>query len=263
MLNDQEQIEPKPYPVIRGVISDLDGVVYRGDQAIGDAIRRFAQWREAGVPYCFVTNNAEKSAVQFADKLQSLGVAVTAENIVTSVDALLQYLLGRYPHGGHAYVIGSASLRREVEAAGFGWDETVADCVIIGLDREFSYAKMRTAARLVLNGAELIGTNPDVLRPCEDGYEPGAGALIAAVASAVRKQPVILGKPNPALLEVALRRLGTLASETIMIGDQLATDIDAARRAGIFSVLVHTGVPIDIGSSIKPDLAVHSLSELL
>jgi 4-nitrophenyl phosphatase len=135
--------------------------------------------------------------------------------------------------------------------------------VIMGLDRGINHEQIKIAIRAVLGGAVLIGTNPDLLLPCDDGFEPGAGLYLTAVATATRTQPVIVGKPETHLIRAALERLGTNPSETIMIGDQIPTDIQAGKAAGLFSVLVLTGVPpVNDKSLVPPDLVIKDLSEM-
>ena len=185
------------------VLSDLDGVVYRGDKAIPGAVDRFVDWHQHRVPYCFVTNNAEKSPAESADKIEGLGIPCTPDQVVTSAEVALEYARAKYPAGSTAYVIGSASLKARVEEAGFIPAEDNAKAVFVALDRQFNYAMMATAVRHILEGAELIGTNPDVIRPIVNGFEPGTGAIVQSIAAAARVAPTILGKPSGAILQMA------------------------------------------------------------
>lgn len=241
------------------VLSDLDGVVYRGDAAIEGAVERFTLWHSQGVPYCFVTNNAEKSPAEFAEKIERLGIPCDPGQVVTSGEVALDYARAKYPAGSRAYVIGSASLKARVEQAGFVLAETGASVVIVALDRQFTYDMMATAVRNILAGAELIGTNPDVIRPISGGYEPGTGAIVQAIAASARVTPTILGKPSAAILEMALARLGARAEDAIMLGDQIETDIGAARNAGIRGILLETGVPPRNGAMLSADFVLDRL----
>lgn len=137
------------------------------------------------------------------------------------------------------------------------------EAVVMGLDRDITHEKMRIAVEAILNGAVFIGTNPDLLLPTASGFEPGAGATIAAVAAATQVQPSIVGKPQVPMIETALSRLGTNRGSTIMIGDQVSTDIQAGKRAGLATVLVRTGVPMRQDPSLMaPDFIVSSLREI-
>ena len=253
--------EPKPAPPIAGVIADLDGVLYRGDAPIADAVRAFQHWEQAGTPYAFVTNNATKSANAFADKLTRMGVKTAPDQVITSSIATAAYLQTRWAPKTPVYVLGSAALAAVVEQAGFLVTEDKPAAVVVGLDRDFTYARLRTAVRAILAGATFIGTNADILLPVEDGFDPGAGTMLAAIAAATRTQPLIIGKPEPRMIEMALERLGTPRENTVMIGDQIATDILAGQRAGLRSILVTTGVAGD--ASGTPDQTVDSLMELV
>lgn len=241
------------------VLSDLDGVVYRGEEAIPGAVERFRLWRRKGVPYCFLTNNAEKSPAEFAEKITRLGIACEPDQVVTSGEVALAYARRKYPAGSGVYVIGSPSLKARVEAAGFVRVESGAQIVLVALDRQFNYAMMATALRNILDGAELIGTNPDVIRPISGGFEPGTGAIVQSIATSARVSPAILGKPSAEILEQALKTLGAQPADAIMLGDQIDTDILAAHNAGVRSVLLETGVPPRGTPKIQPDFVLDNL----
>lgn len=241
------------------VLTDLDGVVYRGDEAIPGAVERLRSWQERGVPYCFVTNNAEKSAEQFAEKLMRLGVSCTPQQVVTSADVAIAHLEAQFAAGTRVFCVGSAALRERVGAHGFALRGEGAEVVLVGLDREFSYDKMAIAVRNVLAGASLIATNADLLRPIPGTFEPGAGAILQSIAASAGVAPLILGKPSPQIAHVALARIGARREDSILIGDQLETDILTAQRAGIRSVLVETGVPVQHGSDTVPDYVLVSV----
>ncbi|MHA6298576.1 HAD-IIA family hydrolase [Devosia sp. CAU 1758] len=235
------------------VLSDLDGVVYRGEVAVPGAVERFQRWHRDGMPYCFVTNNAEKSATAFADKITALGIACTAEQVVTSGDVALEFIAARYATGAGLYVIGTKAFKARVAKCGFTLVEKDAAAVLVALDRTFDYSMMSTALANILGGADLIGTNPDLIRPLADGFEPGAGAITASIAAASGATPMFMGKPDPTIIRNAMARLGVDAADAIMIGDKLDTDILAGQRAGVTSIFVETGVPIDAHSTVLPD----------
>jgi 4-nitrophenyl phosphatase len=136
--------------------------------------------------------------------------------------------------------------------------------VVVGLDRAFTYDKLRTAVRLILGGAEFIVTNPDRLIPHGPHLDPAAGTLMAAVEAATAHvtKPVVVGKPEPTLVALALQHLGTSPQHSVMVGDQLQTDVQAGQRAGLYSVLVTTGVPTGRTSSVIADRVIADLSEI-
>ncbi len=243
------------------VLSDLDGVVYRGEEAVPGAVSRFNRWADAGIPYCFVTNNAEKPAAAFADKIGKLGIACTPEQVVTSGDVALDFLEAKYEKGSGIYVIGTQAFKASVADRGFALVENHAAAVLVALDRSFNYAMMKIALGNILGGADLVGTNPDRIRPLADGFEPGAGAITASIAAASGATPIFLGKPDPLIIHTALSRLGVSAADAIMLGDKLDTDILAAQRAGVTSILVETGVPLDAAGTIVPQYMLESLRD--
>jgi len=250
-------------PLTRGIISDLDGVVYRGNIPIDSAIQAFRSWQSLGIPFCFVTNNSTHTAQDVVAKLARMGLSVAAQDIITSASETARLVLSRWPKGSHIYVIGPTPLRNALIEAEMVLTAESPVAVVMGLDRGINHEQIKIAIRAVLGGAVLIGTNPDLLLPCDDGFEPGAGLYLTAVATATRTQPVIVGKPEIHLIRAALERLGTNPSETIMIGDQIPTDIQAGKAAGLFSVLVMTGVPpVNDKSLVPPDLVIKDLSEI-
>ncbi len=249
---------------IRGVVSDLDGVVYRGEAPIASSVEAFRRWRDQGVPYVFVTNNSSLSASQFAEKLARMGVAVTREQIFTTIDASAALVRQRWPRGGRAYVIGERPLHEAVEDAGFTLAETGADVVVLGFDSNLTYDKLRIATRAALSGAPVIATNPDALTPAPDGYDPCVGMTIAAISAAVPEAEItIVGKPQPYMIEQAVALLGVAKTEVVMIGDQLATDIVAGQRAGLRSILFASDAPFNSAPATTPDGIVASLLDLV
>ena len=251
-----------PDPAILGVIADLDGVVYRGETAIATAVEALARWREAGVPACYVTNNATRTPEAFAEKLTAMGVPTEPRGVITSPVATAAYIRERWPNGADVFVVGAPALAAAMEEVGCRVvTKGAAEVVVVGLDRSFTYEKLLMAAQAVLGGAVLIGTNADPQLPVEGTFEPGAGSILAAIATASRATPTVIGKPEPRMIAMALERLGTPKGSTVMIGDQTSTDIVAGQRAGLRSILVTTGVPVDTVTA-TPDRIVDSLLEL-
>jgi 4-nitrophenyl phosphatase len=249
---------------ICGIISDLDGVVYRGAGAIPTAVQAFRIWHAQNVPYAFVTNNATKSAAQFAAKLEGMGIPVTVGQIFNAVSATASLMRKRWPAGTRVFAIGEKPLFEALEESGFLLAETDAEVVVLGFDYDLTYAKLRTAVRAALGGAAVVVTNPDVLTPADDGFEPCVGVLAAAVTAAVPSiVPIIVGKPEPLMIEQALAHIGTKPAETVMIGDQIATDIVAGQRAGLRSILVTTGLPLKPVAGVMPDRIITSLLDLV
>ncbi|USG66816.1 TIGR01457 family HAD-type hydrolase [Brevibacillus ruminantium] len=235
----------------RGYLLDLDGTIYRGREVIPGAAAFLAHLRETGVPYLFLTNNSSAPPEQVAARLQTMGIPAEAEEVYTSAMATAQYLAQVAPAGTPVYVIGEEGVRAELTKQGFVLTEKAARYVIVGIDRTFDYEKLTIAARALREGATLIATNRDAALPSEHGLTPGNGSLVAAVSVASGKEPIVIGKPETIIMRLALDRLGTAVAETLIVGDNLYTDIDAGAKSGIDSLLVLTGF------SSKEDAAVH------
>jgi 4-nitrophenyl phosphatase len=249
---------------IRGIISDLDGVAYRDETPIAASVRAFRAWHEIGVPYAFVTNNSTKSAAQFAAKLNGIGIPATAPQVFNTISAVATLRRTRWPAGTNVFAIGENPLLKAIEEAGYTLSEKNAEVVVLGFDSELTYAKLRSAIRAALAGATVVATNPDVLTPVQDGYDPCVGVLTAAVTAAVpNTKPIVVGKPHPLMVEQALLHLGTQQRETVMIGDQIATDIVAGQAAGLRSILLASDVPFNAVAGVTPDRIISSLLDLI
>jgi 4-nitrophenyl phosphatase len=252
------------WPEIEGVVCDLDGVVYRGEAPISDAIEALSEWRAKGVRVCFVTNNSTHAAGDVVKRLAAFGLPIQHEDVVTSSVATARLLLDRFGVGAGVYVIGAPSLRAAVLAEGLTVTDTAPKAVVMGLDRDISHEKLTRAVRAIFDGAILVGTNPDLLLPTPSGFELGAGAILTAVAAAARvRHPIVVGKPEIHMIELALQRLDTRREATLMVGDQLPTDVQAGRRAGLCTVMVTTGVPpIADPKLLPPNFVVESLLDI-
>ncbi|MDB5604342.1 MAG: putative phosphotransferase [Bradyrhizobium sp.] len=250
--------------LISGIISDLDGVVYRGDNAIPDAVEAFRAWHAEGTPYAFVTNNSSKSVDEFAAKLNGMGVQITPDLVFTTVSATANLTRRKWSPGTRVFAIGEKPLLDALMANEFLLTDQEVQLLVIGFDFDLNFGKLRTAVRIALTGVPVIFTNPDVLTPATNGFNPGVGATAAYVRAAVPSiTPVFVGKPEAYLIEEALSVLGTDRTKTIMIGDQVATDIAAGRKAGLPSILVTTGVQGERVDGVVPDRVVSSLLDLL
>jgi 4-nitrophenyl phosphatase len=251
---------------LRGFLVDLDGVVYTGSEVVPGAPEFFALLRERRVPFLLITNNSSRRAEQFAERLAGMGITVRPEEILTSAQATAEFLAGTAPAGSSVYVIGEEGLLSCLEAQGFRLvDHERAEYVVVGLDRGFSYQKLTTAIRAVLNGAHFVGPNPDTSLPLEDGISPGAGAFQAAITAVTGVEPVIVAKPEPTMFSIGLRLLGSAPHEVAIIGDRLDTDILGGQRAGLATILVLSGIAnaeSAAASPIKPDYVLRDLGEL-
>ncbi len=224
------------------IISDMDGVIYRGKELIPGAQNFIDRMRDAEVNFLFLTNNSEQTPRDLVRKLAGLGIhGLGEENFITSAMAAAQFVASQRP-GGSAYVIGGAGTTAELYGVGYSLTESDPDYVIVGKTASFSFPQLKKATELINAGARFIGTNPDMVDPVEGGTEPAAGVLLAAIAAATGKQPYIVGKPNALMMIYARRMLNTQAEDCVMIGDRMDTDIVGGLEAGMRTCLVLSGV---------------------
>jgi 4-nitrophenyl phosphatase len=231
-----------PLPSIRSLILDMDGVLWRGDQPIGNLPSIFNSLQQRNLGVVLATNNATLSVSDYQSKLRRYGVNVEQWQIVNSSQAAAHFLKGRFPNGGKVFIVGESGLRDTLAEQGFEQADQNVIAVVAGMDRGFSYEKLRKATLLIRNGALFIGTNPDRTFPLPDGLAPGAGAILAALEASTDIPPTIIGKPAPEMYRVALDRLRTSPQETLVVGDRLETDIAGAQAIGCRTALVLSGV---------------------
>ena len=223
------------------LLFDLDGVLYRGDEAVPAAAATMAELRARGARSVFLTNNSSRTPEQVAAKLRSVGIEADPSDVVTSALATAELLASR--GGGSAFVIGGDGVHRALLDAGLrvlDGEPGESDLVVVGFDDEVTYAKLRRACVLVRRGAHLVATNPDLTFPAGDGeLWPGAGSILAAVVASSGVEAEVVGKPFAPLFEAARRRGG--GGRPLVIGDRPDTDIEGARRLGWDSLLVLSG----------------------
>jgi HAD superfamily hydrolase (TIGR01457 family) len=243
------------------VVFDLDGVLYRADDPVPHAPEVMAALREAGVRPSFLTNNSSRTPDQVAAKLRGVGIAADPGEVVTSALATADLLARR--GGGTAYVIGQDGIRRALAEAGLsvldGEPERV-DHVVVGIDLEVTYTKLRIACELVQRGAGLVATNPDRSLPAVGAVWPGAGALLAVITETTGATAEVVGKPYAPVFETARRRAG--ATNPLVVGDRLDTDIAGARDLGWDSLLVLSGVTTEEQAAASPVRATFVADDL-
>lgn len=254
---------------IRGLIIDMDGVLWKDSEPIGDLPAIFDKIHDCGLKMILATNNATRTVDEYHKKLRNFGVELDDWQIINTSQAVGNYLQEKYPQGANVYVLGQPSLKDTLRDYGMriiNEDDKLADVVVAALDFTINYEKLSHASLLIQSGSFFIGTNPDVTLPTPAGLIPGAGTIIGSLEIASGKKAKIIGKPEPGLYEIALRRLQTNPDETLAIGDRLETDILGAQKAGIHSALVLSGASTlenvrDFEP--KPDLIARDLSELI
>jgi NagD protein len=222
-------------------ICDMDGVIYHGNRLIPH-VKEFIEWLENNNKnFLFLTNGSGRSPRELAQKLERMGLHVGQEHFYTSAQATAAFLQSQCP-GGSAYVLGDPGLTYALYEAGFSMNDVNPDYVVFGGPKSINYEMIEKASRLVMNGAKLIGTNPDLVDPSEDGIIPACRALIAPIELTTGKKPYYVGKPNPLMMRHALKVLGCHRADAVLIGDRMDTDIIAGIETDIDTVLVLSGV---------------------
>ncbi len=250
-----------------GYIFDLDGTIYRGSRLIPGADAALARLRARGARIIFLSNNPVRDRDRYVEKIRALGISCALEEILNSSYVLTEELKREAP-GARLYVVGEASIKRELQAAGFRFaaspEET--DIVVLAFDRTFHYGKLAFAHEALKRGAQLWATNPDRACPTDNGDIPDCGAIIAAVETCSgRKLDRMTGKPSATMVRVAAQRLGLPIAQCLIVGDRLETDMLMAREAGCDSALVLTGITSPEmlkDSPIQPTYVLKSVAEL-
>jgi glycerol-1-phosphatase len=265
-----------PGPV-RLVAVDLDGVVWLGGTILPNAVEALTTVVERGFDLRYVTNNSTAHREAVSERLAAAGLPAGADRVLTSGYVTARWLGQRLPKGAPVLVVGEAGLLRELTEAGLTPVRAAASAgaapfqaVVVGMDRGFTFASLAQAQAAILAGALFVGTNPDATFPTPSGLLPGAGSVVAAVATAAQREPVFMGKPGLGLAEVLAAVTGVPAAQTLFVGDRMSTDIGMGRRAGMITALVLTGVtsPADLeraraaGSADLPDHVLVTLADL-
>lgn len=248
----------------KGYLIDLDGTMYKGKTPIPEAPRFVQRLREHQIPFLFLTNNSTKTPEAAAANLRdNFGIEAYAEEVYTSSLATADYIHS-LNSGNKVFVVGEEGLKQALAAKGFVPDSENPDFVVVGLDQQATYEKVKRATLAINNGAQYIVTNKDTNLPTEQGLVPGAGALAASITTATRIEPTFVGKPETIIMEEALLLLDLAAEEVLMVGDNYETDISAGINSGVDTLLVFTGFthPDDLAHvPVQPTHAVNTLDE--
>jgi HAD superfamily hydrolase (TIGR01457 family) len=251
---------------------DMDGVLYVGNTPIEGAAKTVLHLRKKDKKIIFVTNNSTNTRHEYVQKLAKMGIAARVSDVFTAGYVARLYLRERAPRA-RVLVVGGLGLKKEIINGGFKvlTDRRAeeADFVVVGLDRAINYEKLTAGVRALLAGAELIAMNMDATYPTEGGLCPGAGAFVGALSASSGKQPkVVIGKPSPFMIKLALDMVGSRPSKTAIVGDKLSTDILAGKRFGLKTILVLSGVTSKrdikkIEAEEMPDLVIPSIKSLM
>lgn len=229
---------------------DMDGTIYLGDQLFDGTLDFLRQVRAQGGKYLFVTNNSSRSVTAYVDRLAGMGIPASADDFLTSVDALIWYLRGKYD-GALIYAFGTRTFRQQLSEAGFRITDRLEDGVsllVCGFDTELTFQKLEDACILLGRGVDFIATNPDWVCPTAWGSVPDCGSVCEMLFRATGRRPKFIGKPQPEMALLSMERYGFSPEETVLVGDRIYTDIACGVNAGVDTafVLSGEGVPEDI-----------------
>jgi phosphoglycolate/pyridoxal phosphate phosphatase family enzyme len=243
------------------LLVDLDGVVYRGaDPVPGVAAVLWAR-AQAGDDVVYVTNNSMHYRADYVNRLADLGAPVSADRVISAPRATALYLRERHEEVRRVLAVGASGLDRElrdvgleVVNAGFAAERMAKEgidgvaaagtpgAVVAGVDPQLTYLRLAAAADCIRAGALFIATNRDPIYPIERGLRPGAGSIVSAIEVASGVTPLVIGKPEPLLMDEAARAVGRDPRDAIVIGDGIVTDLAAANAVGARTILMLTGV---------------------
>ena len=248
-------------PQIKSIILDMDGVFWKTDVAIGNLPAIFDRIRDRDLKVAFATNNGTQTPEQYVERLAKFGVAVEPWQVVTSALGVANLLSQKFPSGGPIFAIGGQGVMTALRQCGFEFltieDAPKAQAVVMGVDWQINFEKMREATLLVRSGMPFYATNPDKTFPTPRGEIPGAGAWIAVIVTATGVEPIYAGKPAPYLLDIARERLGTTREQTLVVGDRLETDIAGGQAAGCRLALVLSWrKPLEHAQAWKPKVDI-------
>lgn len=251
---------------INALILDMDGVIWRSYQPIGNLPWVFQTTQALGLKVALATNNSSKTRGKYLQKLADLGVTIQPEQIFTSSTAMAYLLKKRFPQGGPLFIIGEEGLLQPLTEAGFYHQEEAVLAVVAGLDRKFSFELLSKATFLIRSGLPFYGTNPDRSFPTPKGLGPGAGAIMAAIEAATDVPPIIAGKPSEKMIQPVLEYLGVAPENALIVGDRIETDILSGQNAGCQTALLLSGVSTleDYQNcDPKPDYVAQDLQALI
>jgi len=252
---------------IKLYLFDMDGTLYLGDRLYEFTRDLLQTIRDTGATYLFMTNNSSKSVEDYIRKLQKLGIRAVREDFITSSQATAYYL-HKHHAGERLYVCGTESLKTELRKEGFTVTEDVeqTQCIVMGFDTELTFQKLHDVSYLLLTRQiPYIATNPDLVCPTEFGSVPDCGSVCQMIFNATGKRPLVIGKPEPLMPQLAMERIGVTPAQTCVVGDRIYTDVKSGLAAGALSVLVLSGetdLAILEASVEKPDLVLEDAGQI-
>ena len=249
---------------MQGLLIDMDGVIYSGDNLIHGADTFINYLLKNDVPFTFMTNNSQRTPLEVMRKLKRMGITVSEKHIYTSAMATAAFLASQAP-GGTVYVLGEGGLLSSLNNEGLIMVDSEPDFVVLGEGRNFTLEMVQRAADMILSGARLIATNRDPSPKIKGWNSLGIAATAAMIEEATGKKAFVTGKPSPVMMRSARKFIGLDSANTTIIGDTMETDIRGGVQMGYKTILVFSGVSKkeELNNyAFKPDLAVNSLADV-
>lgn len=249
----------------KAFLLDMDGTFYLGDALLPGALELLELLNRRGLPFCFLTNNTSHSKLDYIRKLKGLGVREEDARVYTAGDATIAYL-NKHHSGKKVFLLGTPSLAESFCESGIALSESDPDVVVIGYDTSLTYDRISAFCGFVRKGLPYIATHPDVNCPTPKGPVPDIGAMMSLVETSTgRKADVVIGKPNPGIVNALTEEWGLEPEELVMVGDRLYTDIALGQTAGVQTVLVLSGETRRedlVNAKNQPDLVYENLADL-
>lgn len=249
----------------KSFILDMDGVIYTGSKLIPGAVDFVSRVKQRNFKFLFLTNNSYHTPKQLKGRLSEMGINVTEDCFYTSAMATASFLTTQKPVDCSAYVIGGQGILEEFEKHKIIVTSENPDYVVLAETEEYDYEKISEATHLIREGAKFIATNSDLTGPSLRGPVPACGALVAPIEKVTGIAPYFLGKPNPAMMFWARKKMGVHSANCFMIGDRMDTDIIGGLESGMTTCLVLTGVTTRKNMNLfpyQPDYIFNNLGEI-
>lgn len=222
---------------------DMDGTIYLGDNLFDGTLDFLRRVREQGGRYLFATNNSSRGVNAYVERLQKMGIDAVADDFLTSIDALIWYLRGKYDDA-LIYAFGTRTFREQLTDAGFRITDRLEEGIsllVCGFDTELTFQKLEDACILLGRGVDFVATNPDWVCPTAWGSVPDCGSMCEMLFRATGRRPKFIGKPQPEMVLLSMERCGCTREETVLIGDRVYTDIACGVNAGVDTAFVLSG----------------------
>lgn len=250
---------------------DMDGTIYNGSTLFPFTNHFLSYLKANHIGYSFLTNNPSKSTADYLKHLEKMGISATKEEMYTSAVATINYIKNHYPSVQKLFILGTPSMVKEFEDAGFIATADHAadkpDALVVGFDTSLIYSRLCRAAYWASQQLPYFATNPDWVCPTDQpNVLVDCGAICACIEGATKRKPdVVIGKPDPGMLDGIIQKYNLKPNEIAMVGDRIYTDIQMAKNAGVMGVLVLSGEATEIDvqqSTVKPDITARDLAEL-